>query len=286
MPELSELQSTAARWEWVSFISLVIAALAALSEVITTWTTWVRSTWKSRIEKTSLLFVFLGSVVGLVATWKLSTLNGRINAILNDRVATAQKQAGDAMTAAANAQIRLEEQRERTAKVEGAVAEAQAQARKFEAQIASSDARAEEAKRLAEQERLERVKLEAQVAPRRLNVAQQKAITESLKGFNGRTVRLATYALDVDAGMLATQVKPALQQAGILVEDSISNVLPVGGFAVGIHIAGPAAEQDLVKALTESLMRNGKLTAYNRGTKQPAGGSMDKVTVLIGPKPL
>src|SRR5262249_47317332 len=119
MPELSELQSSVTRWEWVSFISLVIAALAALSEVITTWTTWVNSTWKSRIEKTSVLFVFLGSVFGLVATSKLSTLNGRITAII-------QKQAGDAMTAAANAEIRLEEQRERTAKIE-------AQARKFEA---------------------------------------------------------------------------------------------------------------------------------------------------------
>src|SRR5262245_22197890 len=119
MPELSELQSTAARWELVSFISLVIAVLAALAEVLTTWTSWVKSTWKSRIERTSVLFVFLGAVFGLVAALMLSTLNGRISAILNDQVATAQKQAGDAMTAAANAEIRLEEQRQRTAKIEG-----------------------------------------------------------------------------------------------------------------------------------------------------------------------
>jgi len=79
--------------------------------------------------------------------------------------ATAQKQAGEAVTKAADAQTRLEVQRERTAKLEAAVAEAQAQARKFEAEIASSNARAEEAKRLAEREKLERVKLEAQVAP-------------------------------------------------------------------------------------------------------------------------
>src|SRR5262249_36834035 len=155
--------------------------------------------------------------------------------------------------------------------LEAAVAEAQAQARKFEADIASSNARAEEAKRLAEREKLERVKLEAQVAPRRLTPEQRKALTASLKTFSGRTVRLATYQLDVDAGLLATQLKPALQEAGLLVEDMISRIFLIGGFAVGIHVAGPSTEQDFVKALTESLMRDGKLVAYNNRTQQAPG---------------
>jgi hypothetical protein len=281
MLEISELESISAFWDWVSYIALLLAFIGALIEFIVNQTPLIKSPWwKSKIEKTSAWIVLVTLGVGLIASWKLSTINAQIIAILNKETATAQKDAAEA--------------RERVAKAEEGTAialkkakEAEMQALKFEASIASSNARAEEAKQLAEREKLERLKLEAQVAPRRLNVEQQKAITASLKGFNGRTVRLATYQFDVDAGLLATQVKPALQQAGILVEDNISRVFLIGGFAVGIHIAGPTAEQDLVKALTESLMRDGKLAAYNRGTTQPPGVvSADKVTVLIGPKPL
>jgi len=107
--------------------------------------------------------------------------------------------------------------------------------------------------------------------PRRLTAEQRKAVTASLKAFSGRTVRLATYQLDVDAGLLATQLKPALQEAGLLVEDMISRIFLIGGFAAGPHVAGPSTEQDFVKALTESLMRDGKLVAYNNRTQQAPG---------------
>jgi hypothetical protein len=192
------------------------------------------------------------------------------------------------MTAAANAQTRLEEQRQRTAKVEGAVAEAQAKARKFEAEIASSNARAEEAKKIAEQERLERVKLEAQLAPRRLSSEQQKAIAVSLKRFNGRKVKLITYAHDLEAGLLATQIKPALLEAGIRVDDQISGVMVVGGFVAGVWVNGPPVEQDLVKALFDTLVQDGKLVARNNGTKPFAGAAnpADGVNILVGVKPL
>jgi hypothetical protein len=286
MSELTELESTAALWDWVSRIALIIALVAAVLEVITNWTNWIKSPWKSRVEKTAVLLVFFGSAAGLVATWKLSNINEQIIAILNTRVATAQKEAGEAMTTAANAQTRLEEQRERTAKVEGAVAEAQAQARKFEAEIASSNARAEEAKKIAERERLERVKLEAQIAPRRLTSEQQKAIAASLKRFNGRQVKLITYTLDLEAAVLAGQIKTALVEAGIRVDDQTSNVMPVGRFHLGIWVNGPPVEQDLVNAVFGTLVQDGKLAAINTGTKPGAANPADGVNILVGVKPL
>jgi len=158
--EISQLEAAGAFWDWVSFISLVFAVLAAITEFVTNWTNWVNSPWKSKIEKTSALIVLLGSAAGLVATWKLSNINTRIIAILNTEVANAQERAAKAEEAAANALK--------------ATKEAETQARKFESQIALSNARAEEAKKIAEREKLERVKLEAQVAPRRLSVEQGK----------------------------------------------------------------------------------------------------------------
>jgi len=206
-------------------------------------------------------------------------------AFLTWRVWKAGNRVQEAITR--DATTRIEEAKKGVAEANMEIARLTAETARLnkDSQVLQSDVA--KARRESEQDRLERLKLEAQVAPRRLNVEQQKAITASLKGFNGRAVRLATYQFDVDAGILATQVKPALQQAGILVEDGISRVFLIGGFAVGIHIAGPATEQDLVKALTDSLVRDGKLAASNTGTKQPPGVvGTDKVTVLIGPKPL
>jgi hypothetical protein len=297
MPELSELESTAAFWDWVSYIGLVIAFLGAVSEFITNWTRWIKPPWKLKIEKTSALIVLVGSATGLIASWKLSNINGQIIATLNKQVATSQQEAGKAMTAAANAQTRLEEARARTAKVEEAVAnaykaakEAEAQARKFEAEIASSNTRAEEAKRIAERERLERVKLAAQVAPRLLSVEQQNTIVSSLKRFKGRNVAVVSYSLDAEGGVLATQIISTLQEAGILVENQVAGLLVTGSFWTGVILSGPAPEQDFVKALTTSFMNYGSLAARNNGTEPivPVGISKLRekaVFILVGPKP-
>ena len=122
MPGISELEAAGAIWDWVSYISLALASLGAVTEFIANWTSWIKTAWKSRIEKTSALVVLLGSVVGLVAAWKLSSINGQIIAILNKQVALTQTEAANAMTTAADAQTRLAEARERTAKVEKEVA--------------------------------------------------------------------------------------------------------------------------------------------------------------------
>src|SRR5438034_3297997 len=86
--------------------------------------------------------------------------------------------------------------------------------------------------------------------------------------------------------ILAYQIKTALQQAGILVDDQISKILVVGGFAVGIQVNGPLAEQDLVKALADSLAHEGKLFAGSRGNKSSPGADPAKgVNILVGVKP-
>jgi len=231
MTEIAQLESSALFWDWVSYISLIIAFLAALAEFITNWTTWIEDDWKSKVEKNAALIVVVGSVVGLVTAWKLSNINNRLNDHLRGEVAGAQEKAGQAMTAFANAQTRLEEGKARTALAEKAAAEAlkkaneaEGHALKFKAEIASSNARAEEAKLLAERERSERVKLEANVAPRRLTQQQQNAMAKSLRQFKGRSVTVVTYTLDVEAAFLAKQLMIALEAAGIVIEDKVANI--------------------------------------------------------------
>lgn len=213
MLDLSELEFAATFWDWVSYIGLIVAFLAAFSEFITSWTTWISVEWKPRIEKTSALLVLLGAAVSLIASWQLSNINGRIVAALKKETATAQISAGNAMTSAANAETRLEEAKARTANVEKAVAEAQAQARKFEAEIASSSARAEEAKRLAERERLERVKIEERLAWRSLAaVDQQQRLVSKLKTFAGIPFTIRVFQ-EPEALRLLNQIVEILHSA-------------------------------------------------------------------------
>lgn len=117
----------------------------------------------------------------------LRNANKKVFALLNKEAADAQKGAAEAVKKAKEAEER---------------------ARKFEASISSANALAEQAKQVAERERLERVKLEAQVAPRLLSVERQRAITASLKRFKGRNVAIVTYSLDVEAAVLASQIIP------------------------------------------------------------------------------
>jgi hypothetical protein len=143
------------------------------------------------------------------------------------------------------------------------------------------------ARREAEQDRLERVKLEAQIAPRRLTMDQRKAIGASLKRFAGRKLNLLTYVYDLEGAVLASQIKPALEEAGILVNAKISQVMVIGGFIAGIWVNGPPTEQDLVKALVDSLISDGKLNAANRGANQFGGADpAEGVNIMVGFKPL
>jgi hypothetical protein len=198
---------------------------------------------------------------------------------------------------AAEAQIRVAEARERTAQVEEKVAtaykaakDAEAQARKFESVIATANARAEEAKQIAERERLERVKLEAQVAPRRLDREQEKTIINSLSRFRGRSVAVVSYSLDVEGGVLAMQIISILRAAGILVEDSIAGLLTTGSFWTGVIVRGPAEEQDFVSALTTSLKTDGRLAVRNEVKEFVVPPGISKlgekaVFLLVGAKP-
>ena len=201
------------------------------------------------------------------------------------------------MTAFANAQTRLEEGKARTALAEKAAAEAlkkaneaEGHALKFKAEIASSNARAEEAKLLAERERSERVKLEANVAPRRLTQQQQNAMAKSLRQFKGRSVTVVTYTLDVEAAFLAKQLMIALEAAGIVIEDKVANILTAGSFYSGIFVSGPVDAQDFLRELVSSIERDGNLAASNNESKPVVPVAISKlkdkaVFILVGVKP-
>jgi hypothetical protein len=85
-------------------------------------------------------------------------------------------------------------------------------------EIAQANARAAEANRKAEQERLARVKLEAKLAPRTIQQPQQQAIAGKLAEFKGQKAGLGVWPSSPETELLARELAAALTMAGWEIE--------------------------------------------------------------------
>lgn len=156
---------------------------------------------------------------------------------------------------------------------------------------AEADARAAEANRKAEEERLERLKLEAKIAPRRLNTDQQRAIAAALKSFSGRKVMVKSYAQDVEAAILGKQIIESLKSANIDVSDNILSVSALGSIALAVRVTGN--DKALVATLLDILSSVGKLLVTPEPPPAVTGmsvGGRDEsamaAIIFVGAKPI
>jgi hypothetical protein len=108
-------------------------------------------------------------------------------------------------------------------------------------EIAESNLKASEAIQTAEAERLERLKLEAQIAPRRLNLNQQHGLTAALMKFGGADISVSSYALDADSAAFGGQVLEAIKNASLVPIDQRMSQGALGSMALGVHITGTNA---------------------------------------------
>jgi hypothetical protein len=105
-------------------------------------------------------------------------------------------------------------------------------------------------------------------------------------------VRVSSYTLDAESGVLAGQIVTVLQQAGMEVEVNIASTTPFNGFALGVHVTG--SNQELAMIIAASLRDVGHLQVAPYGTPEAPGASMSftpqepspDVEILVGPKPL
>jgi hypothetical protein len=175
------------------------------------------------------------------------------------------------------------------------IAEANDRASAANAIAGTANERAAEANRKAEEEHLARVKLEAEIAPRRLTPQQEVVIATSLRGLSQRQrgfVRVSSYALDAEGGVLAGQITEALLAGGINVLDGIAGDMPLGGIELGIRVYGKDA--NAVGEISRVLRNAGGLdpisndepSSPNAMSNSPFNDPRISVTVLVGVKPI
>jgi hypothetical protein len=134
------------------------------------------------------------------------------------------------------------------------------------------------------------LKLEAQVAPRRLTSQQQQSIASSLVRFGGRRVQIKSYAMDVEAAILGQQIMDILTAANIVRDDRRMSEGALGAIAIGVHITGE--DKELIDAALAAFSSIGTLVVSSEPVPHTAGIVLgDDMTpsaaiIFVGVKPL
>jgi hypothetical protein len=164
---------------------------------------------------------------------------------------------------------------------------ADAQARGDEARVEA--ARANERAAAIEAENL---KLEAQLAPRRLTNEQQAILATALAALAGKTVRIESYSLDAEAAILGKQIEQAFSSAKVNLSNALMTRASAGSILLGIHVLSRSEEtRNLILNALQGVGLNavdGTNSASNFvvgfGVTMPA--TPPDAEVFIGVKPL
>jgi len=231
----------------------------------------------------------LGGLLVTVIAAALVLVTTRVIVVRSKQLAEAQAQ----LDAAKDRQL-SEDLKDKDVEIQGLKTAAESAAKDIgsaQADAARANAKAAEANKTAEDERVERVKLEAQVAPRRLSVAQEQAIATRCLPLRFTGVRVTSYALDAESAILAEQIVNTLRAAGVNVDDNTASVVSMGGFALGIHVTGTDAAAAAI--IRQAISTETSLAVAPEGSPMPSAPTMgtgnitpEPVVVLIGVKPI
>jgi hypothetical protein len=240
-------------------------------------------TW---IERLLVLGWFLVSV-GVVGEFAFEPLTSRMDGYLqqfnNILINAAQSQSASALERATSAELDL-------AQAKADAESAKALTKGYESQIADSkarsteaEARAAEARAMAEAEQVERRNLEVRLGPRSLGADDQRRIIEALRNFRGHATRVESYGLDGEGAALGAQLISVLTVAtGVPPIDARANSVVSGGFDNGVHIRGPASEQDFMASLATALRDIGHLFVVVNGATFRPGMTIAGGVVMAG----
>jgi len=156
-----------------------------------------------------------------------------------------------------------------------------------------SDTQVASLERQAEADRLERVKLEAVVSPRKLTPEEQMAVVARLSTFAGQKVVLTSWATDGEAWSVGQYIGGCLEAAGLIVIDERGKFASIGGYRMGVKVGGTSAA--LVAELMTAFKDDGNLRLVSEdkdmgkmvltmpGAPEVSGAA---AAIFIGTKPL
>lgn len=181
---------------------------------------------------------------------------------------------------------------------EGRIAFNEAETAKAKSEAASANERALNVekdnlrlKTTLEKERIERLRLEQKVSPRRLTPEIQTEITDILSPFASSRIIVKSYALDVESAVLGTQIIQTLEEARIGVVNNLLSQSSLGSVGLGVRVTGKNTKlvETLLKALSSIANLAVSPEPIPKGTGMYTGAGneaeMDAI-IFVGAKPL
>lgn len=256
-------------WEALEYVGESLVLLGVVGEVFSDWREG------NRLAKVSSLVLMLGLALSLAAL-------RRTNEYFNETIAGLNLKASQA-----NERAKKDEADE--AVVKSGTFKLGIELENAKADTEKLTKRAAEANRAADQERIASLRLEKEIAPRRIGDAQAAALWRTcVSSLPFRRVAVVSYTLDLESAILAGQIEQALKcgRKDFVVVDRRSGQITFGGFIAGIEITG--SDNSLVDSLRGDLS---PLPILPKNTPSPIskpsdGAPVPSATILIGVKPL
>jgi hypothetical protein len=183
--EVASLKSALHCWEWFGYASTAVVGLGCIGEFVAEFTPLPKNDpSKHKLARLSLVILILGIGGELLSAVRTSNLSGELIANIEERAADAEQKAGEANDRAS-----------------------------------ANEKEAARLTKLAEDEHLARVKIEARVAWRHLTDKQKAEIGTKLGDFSNQEGASLWYLTgDTEAVMFAIDIAEALKRAHIAVQ--------------------------------------------------------------------
>jgi hypothetical protein len=141
------------------------------------------------------------------------------------------------------------------------------------------------ANRIAEEEKLARIKIEKQLAPRTLSESDREKIGKDLQKFaptfSARKIKISSFVGDAEGIVFSLELLDVVTRSGIEVDPVIGRLQQVGLIDLGVKITGPAAHQEFMKAFATDVRADCD-TLLN----VVWGPQFSEVTIEVGVKPV
>ena len=154
--------------------------------------------------------------------------------------------------------------------------------------VASANEKAAEANKVAEGERLARVKLEARLAPRSLKGESQNSVVRAIEQFSPQSFDILWYPDDPESHNLANDIYVAFQRAGWVLDRPSDSFLGFG-VVLGVVIEFAPSKKDALapacNALVSALQKEGIDAISQARTDDDREKQPTTLKIKIGKKP-
>jgi hypothetical protein len=272
-------------WEGAEYVGEAFVILGCVGEFTAEFTKIRTPEWRHQLSKISLLILITALAIELGALVRTNSLAGQEIALLNGTSADARIRAANAEATAKGFDSKIAEAQRGTAEAQRDAETAKERASEADERAAINEKEAARLGKAAEDERLARVKIEQQLAPRTLTDSDRQTIGKQLRPFapvfSGRKVKISSYSADAEGIVFSLEIMDTLTRAGIDVEPIIGRSIPVGLVDLGVKVTGPIADESFIRSLL-----NGIKAHLDTSLRGEWDSKYTEVNIEVGVKPI